>query len=209
MLGFGREERDWDGTWLFFAFSIPEERRNVRPTLRKKLRWAGFAPLYDGLWVSPYASSDQVAVIAADLEIDSCVVIRGSTSDDLPRFLNPISAWDLGSVREHYSKFVNDFAGLRERTRSGQVGPTEALVERTKIVSAWRDFPELDPYLPTSLLRPTGRGTRRANCSSRSTTRSVTWLRSGSARSSERSTPSLAPLAVHHASDFIPASLSS
>ena len=35
------------------AFSIPEQNRAARDSLRKQLRWLGFAPLYDGLWVSP------------------------------------------------------------------------------------------------------------------------------------------------------------
>lgn len=152
MLGFGRDDHEWDGTWLFFAFSIPEERRNIRPILRKKLRWVGFAPMYDGLWVSPYAATAQVAAIAAELAIDSCAIIKGTSVDNDPRFFNPIRAWDLESVRQRYNDFIEVYTLLRNRVRSGTVGPTEALVTRTRIVDAWRDFPELDPHLPARLL---------------------------------------------------------
>ncbi|WP_326709836.1 MULTISPECIES: hypothetical protein [unclassified Streptomyces] len=37
------------------AFSIPEQQRHVRHRVRSYLRWLGFAPLFDGLWVSAHA----------------------------------------------------------------------------------------------------------------------------------------------------------
>src|SRR6201987_5109280 len=53
IFSFGRRPAPWDGMWSLVAFSIPEEHRAARDELRKALRWLGFAPLYDGLWVSP------------------------------------------------------------------------------------------------------------------------------------------------------------
>src|SRR5580698_6797244 len=53
IFSFGRRPTSWDGMWSLVAFSIPEEHRSARDELRKALRWLGFAPLYDGLWVSP------------------------------------------------------------------------------------------------------------------------------------------------------------
>ena len=53
IFSFGRSPEPWDGMWSLVAFSIPEEHRAARDELRKALRWLGFAPLYDGLWVSP------------------------------------------------------------------------------------------------------------------------------------------------------------
>ena len=53
IFSFGAANQPWDGMWSLVAFSIPEDNRAARDALRKQLRWRGFAPLYDGLWVSP------------------------------------------------------------------------------------------------------------------------------------------------------------
>jgi len=58
IFSFGGRPSPWDGMWSLVAFSIPEEHRSARDELRKALRWLGFAPLYDGLWVSPRAYPD-------------------------------------------------------------------------------------------------------------------------------------------------------
>ena len=53
IFSFGAANQPWDGMWSLVAFSIPEDNRAARDALRKQLRWLGFAPLYDALWVSP------------------------------------------------------------------------------------------------------------------------------------------------------------
>ena len=45
--------RSWDGRWTLVSYSIAQERRAQRALLRTRLRWLGFAPMQDGLWVSP------------------------------------------------------------------------------------------------------------------------------------------------------------
>jgi phenylacetic acid degradation operon negative regulatory protein len=52
---FGLDEGPWDESWVVVIFSVPENQRDVRHVLRTRLRWLGFAPLYDGSWVSPRA----------------------------------------------------------------------------------------------------------------------------------------------------------
>jgi DNA-binding transcriptional regulator PaaX len=53
IFSFGAANQSWDGMWSLIAFSIPEDNRAARDALRKQLRWLGFAPLHDGLWLSP------------------------------------------------------------------------------------------------------------------------------------------------------------
>src|SRR3954468_7480959 len=54
IMSFGRTPAEqWGGTWVIVVFSVPERRRDVRHALRTRLRWLGFASLYDGVWVSP------------------------------------------------------------------------------------------------------------------------------------------------------------
>ena len=51
---------EWDGQWTLIAFSLPQEEGALRRFLRSRLRWMGYAPLYDGLWVSPHDLSEKV-----------------------------------------------------------------------------------------------------------------------------------------------------
>src|SRR6185369_10554710 len=42
VLSFGEHPPPWDGYWTVAAFSLPEERRDLRHSLRAQLRWLGF-----------------------------------------------------------------------------------------------------------------------------------------------------------------------
>src|SRR5450756_2690082 len=64
--------------WSLVAFSIPEEHRAARDELRKALRWLGFAPLYDGLWVSPRDHADGVLARLRDLGISTATAFRAT-----------------------------------------------------------------------------------------------------------------------------------
>jgi phenylacetic acid degradation operon negative regulatory protein len=119
IFSFGGRPSPWDGMWSLVAFSIPEEHRSARDELRKALRWLGFAPLYDGLWVSPRDHADQVIGRLADLGISTATAFR-ATALPLPGG-SPVGAaaapdisaraWDLSGLQERYDAF-NTFAGL-------------------------------------------------------------------------------------------------
>jgi phenylacetic acid degradation operon negative regulatory protein len=154
ILAFGAEPATpWDGTWLVVAFSVPEEQRDIRHALRSRLRWQGFAPLYDGVWVSPRTDSPAVQSIVSDLGVETATVLRSTTvypAASGPG--HPLSAWNLDELRELYDSFVEKFSPLLERIRLGQVTASEALVTRTDVMDTWRQFPNLDPELPSSAL---------------------------------------------------------
>jgi phenylacetic acid degradation operon negative regulatory protein len=156
---FGRHPDPWDGMWSLVAFSIPEEHRAARDELRKALRWLGFAPLYDGLWVSPRDHAGEVIGRLKDLGITTATAFRatalplpggapaGAAASDIPA-----RAWDLSGLRERYEEF-NTFAGmLRDQTEAGKISVADALVARTRVMDEWRAFPALDPDLPDELL---------------------------------------------------------
>ncbi|MEU4623196.1 PaaX family transcriptional regulator [Actinoplanes sp. NPDC023801] len=44
----------WDGAWRLLAFSVQEDERAVRDSLRRQLVGAGAAPIAPGLYVSPH-----------------------------------------------------------------------------------------------------------------------------------------------------------
>jgi phenylacetic acid degradation operon negative regulatory protein len=152
IFSFGRSTEAWDGMWSLVAFSIPENNRAARDALRKQLRWLGFAPLYDGLWVAPRDHAAEVIAYLGELGISTATAFRATTApeggpDGIAR-----RAWDLEGLRARYEAFVGYARGLREAAAAGDMAPEDALVARTRIMDEWRAFPALDPDLPGELL---------------------------------------------------------
>ncbi|GAA3843907.1 MULTISPECIES: PaaX family transcriptional regulator [Amycolatopsis] len=152
LLEFGAEDREWDGRWTFAMFSVPEPQREDRRTLRGRLRWLGFGPLYDGVWVSPWDRAADALQVLAALGVGTATVARAEVSADVPAAGNPLRAWDLDELRQSYADFLDRWSGLRKRVAAGEVGPAEALVVRTRVMTEWRTFPDADPDLPGELL---------------------------------------------------------
>ncbi|MBO4271967.1 PaaX family transcriptional regulator C-terminal domain-containing protein [Microbispora triticiradicis] len=151
IMSFGLAQGAWDGKWVMAAFSIAEEQRELRHALRARLRWLGFAPLYDGLWVSPTADADSAAAVLTELGIPTSTIFRAEALD-LVGMRAPQEAWDFDQLRRTYEGFVAQYSPLLERVRRGAVGASEALVARTGIMDTWRTFPNHDPDLPRELL---------------------------------------------------------
>lgn len=152
ILSFGTHAQSWDGTWVLTAFSVPEEQRHTRHALRTRLRWLGFAPLYDALWVSPQGSPEAVIEVLDELGVDVATVLVGEVASDSPKLGSPISAWNLEELSVLYEQFIDEFAPVVSRVQAGTVGAAEGLVTRTRVMDAWRNFPNLDPELPLELL---------------------------------------------------------
>ena len=150
IFSFGAASQPWDGMWSLVAFSIPEDNRAARDALRKQLRWRGFAPLYDGLWVSPRDHATEVIGCLKDLDITTGTAFRASsvpTDGEIPA-----RAWDLDGLRQRYECFIAFAGQLRDAAAAGRVPPTDALIARTRVMDEWRAFPALDPDLPAELL---------------------------------------------------------
>jgi phenylacetic acid degradation operon negative regulatory protein len=154
IVAFAQDAEDWDGEWTVVAFSVPEARREARHLLRSRLRWQGFAPLYDGLWVSPHATVAEATTTMADLDVAQATVFRARHTVggcDRP----PIQAWDLAGIAQAYQAFIAQWTPLIEALRSGDIHASAALVARTEIMDTYRRFPALDPQLPIELM-PSG-----------------------------------------------------
>lgn len=154
IFSFGNRSQPWDGMWSLVAFSVPEQNRAARDSLRKQLRWLGFAPLYDGLWVAPRDHAVDVISQLAELGITTATAFRAAVVPGVAPDGMPQRAWDLDELRARYDHFVEHTGALQERTLAGRVSPVAALVTRTRIMDEWRTFPELDPDLPDELLPP-------------------------------------------------------
>jgi phenylacetic acid degradation operon negative regulatory protein len=152
IFSFGADTQPWDGMWSLVAFSIPEHNRAARDALRKQLRWLGFAPLYDGLWVAPRDRAAEVVSQLSGLGISTATAFRAVTVPGIEPGGFPQHAWDLDDLHATYEAFIAYAQRLRERALAGQISPVEALVARTRVMDEWRTFPGLDPDLPRELL---------------------------------------------------------
>ena len=152
IFSFGRDTQPWDGMWSLVAFSIPEDNRAARDALRKQLRWLGFAPLYDGLWVAPRDQAAEVVTRLSELGISTATAFRAATVPGIEPDGFPQRAWDLDDLHTRYVAFIAYAQQLRERALAGRISPVEALVARTRVMDEWRAFPGLDPDLPGELL---------------------------------------------------------
>ena len=119
----------------------------------KELRWLGFAPLYDGLWVAPRDHVADVLTKLKDLGISTATAFRATAvpgSDGESGI--PARSWDLDGLKDRYERFISFAGQLRDSTASGLVSPLDALVARTRVMDEWRAFPGMDPDLPAELL---------------------------------------------------------
>ncbi len=161
IFGFGPCGPPWDEMWSLIAFSVAERERSTRHQLRSRLRWLTFAPLYDGLWISPHDRLTDAAALVDELGLDQVtlfraanVIVPGAQGRSLRTGVDVRKVWQLDELRTHYERFVEQFGPLRQRVRAGQVTASEALVMRTEVMSGWRHFPREDPDLPAEFMPP-------------------------------------------------------
>ena len=86
-----------------------------------------------------------------DVGVSNASLFRAEVSS-YTRYGDPVGAWDLRELRGRYEAFIRRFTPYRGRLRGGRIKPREALVDRTRIMDAWRSFPREDPDLPSEFL---------------------------------------------------------
>lgn len=142
---FGLVEQPWDGLWSVLAFSIPEVDRSLRHLARNRLRWLGFAPLYDGMWVSPRDAAARALAELRDLGVRDVTSMRARLETSITGGAQ--SAWDLAETAEEYRRFAAALGDSRDSAHE-----PDAFRERMRLMLAWQAFRELDTGLPAELL---------------------------------------------------------
>jgi phenylacetic acid degradation operon negative regulatory protein len=154
IMSFGLPRLKWDGLWWCVGFSVPEGDRRLRHVLRSRLRWVGFAPLYDGLWVCARDRGAHALQVLDELGIQTATVFSAEVLPGSPAGGAPQLAWDLDDARAEYQLFIKRHTPVVKRLRAGRVVPTEALVERFSALDDWLAISLSDPELPDVLLPP-------------------------------------------------------
>ena len=142
---FGLEEAPWDGLWSVLAFSIPEAQRAKRHLARSHLKWLGFAPLYDGVWISPGDRASEAMAHLRELDVKDVTSMRASLETSIAG--GPQAAWKLDAVAEQYHEFADALHAAPPAPSA-----TEAFIERTRLMLGWQAFRVLDTGMPAELV---------------------------------------------------------
>lgn len=150
---FGAAVPSWDGRWTLVVFSFPQAENTHRRALRGKLRWLGFAPLYDGVWVSPDTFNPTVQDGLAAVTLGAMTIFRSHHVElATATNRNPIEAWDITAIARTYETFIRRWEPLLTRVRGGRIIGAAAVKARTEIMDTYRLIPSLDPQLPIELM---------------------------------------------------------
>ncbi len=63
----------WDKKWRLVVFDIPEDKKNTRDALARKLKEIGFFRLQDSVWITPYNCEEEVDYLKEIYNIRSFV----------------------------------------------------------------------------------------------------------------------------------------
>lgn len=153
---FGAGRAAWDGWWTLVAFSMPQEESTQRRAIRDHLRWRGFAPLYDGVWVSPRPLTARERAGLEAVAFGAMTVFRAQHLElESGAARNPVDAWDVAGIAKEYSTFIRRWSRMLPRIAAGTTMGAAAVRARTEVMDTYRRFPVLDPLLPTELM-PSG-----------------------------------------------------
>ena len=158
---FGQPRTDGN-QWTILWHRIPEDRRLEWARLARRLRFLGFGPLQDGLWVSPHDHVNDVTQLLGELEVAehaTVLVARTATPEGLPGLVG--NTWDLSGLADRYGAFLAEFSPYLNRRERARLSDKEAFLVRTQLIHHFRGFPWLDPELVEELA-PLGESRARA-----------------------------------------------
>ena len=142
----GAVNQDWDGSWTLLGFSLPESWQRQRHELRSQLAWAGFGPLFNGLWAAP--GRVEVTRLVASLGLESRVkafYAQAIPGTDIARMVQ--ENWDLDAVASRYHRFLTRWQGADTPARRG-----DPLAAQLLLASDWLQVIRADPRLPAEHL---------------------------------------------------------
>jgi phenylacetic acid degradation operon negative regulatory protein len=145
----GAVNRDWDGTWTLLGFSLPESWQRQRHDLRSQLTWAGFGPLWGGVWIAPGRA--EVAEIVAGLGLEAHVKVFRSTAEpgtDISRMIE--ESWDLGALAARYADFLARWRPFVEAKQQPEAD--DPLRTKLLLFTEWLQIVRADPRLPAAHL---------------------------------------------------------
>jgi phenylacetic acid degradation operon negative regulatory protein len=158
----------WDGTWHTLVYSLPEQKRDLRNELRKKLIWFGFGRLAPGTWISPHDRWAELESIIESLDVRPYISLFASRNLGIVSNEALVTrCWDLKEVEQAYVTFVDhwrpELSAHAHRTGGNPRSLDSAALEqqflkRFQLTFDFQPFPRIDPNLPLELLPPVWQG---------------------------------------------------
>jgi phenylacetic acid degradation operon negative regulatory protein len=136
----------WDRRWHVLVVDNVAARA-ARERVRSGLAYLGYAPMRGGSWVSPRASSEVDALLAAE----GARAHRFNAEYDGDDAVLATDAWDLEGLGRAYRRWLAEARDLVGSGRPGG-GDESDFVTRSRLVHEWRKFLFSDPALPRELL---------------------------------------------------------
>jgi phenylacetic acid degradation operon negative regulatory protein len=142
-------------TWTVLWQAVPEQHRRARERLVRRLRFLGFGSLQDGTWLAPHDREREVAALLAELGVTEHAAVLLGRPGTLVGFDALLArAWDLAGLAARYEAFVAEFACYADPAERASLDDRAAMVLRTRLVHLFRQFPSLDPELPSDVAQP-------------------------------------------------------
>jgi phenylacetic acid degradation operon negative regulatory protein len=155
---FVRKDISWNGTWNIVTYTIPEEDRKIRDTLRRELIWMGYGTLSGATMISPYDLTEEVVESAKQLGMVHRIHIFQAREQGLVDAKEIVSScWDLIRIHDMYSEFLEKYQPryedwLRRLNSKTDLEASEFFLERFLLIHEYRKLPFYDPDLPEELL---------------------------------------------------------
>ena len=147
--------------WVLAAFSIPETSRDLRYRLRSRLSRVGFTQVSGGLWIAPRQLEVDLRYVVTSLGVSEYVDIFTAEHSGFRDSGEAVDQWwDLDTIADLYEQFSSEFKSTAAYwKRAKDVDPTRAFADYTRVLTAWRPIPYLDPGLPEEFLPKAWPGT--------------------------------------------------
>lgn len=154
-LAYGTRTAAPDDRWSAVSYSLPESRHAERHAVRKVLTSAGFARLYDSVWISPEGVREEVLAALRDV-LGGVDAARWSVMrvrfEDVAGTQGPADAYDLAGVAQEFRAFLEAHTPVLHAVRVGAVDDAGALVARTRLMDQWRSLVLRHPNLPADVV---------------------------------------------------------
>ncbi|UCD08043.1 MAG: hypothetical protein JSU79_06715 [Dehalococcoidales bacterium] len=155
---FIRKDTSWNGTWNIVTYTIPEEERKTRDTLRRELIWMGYGALSGATMISPYDLTGEVMELAEQLGVIHRIHIFQAKEQGLIDAKKIVSScWDLVRIHDMYFEFLEKYQPQYEHwleriNGNENIDASEYFLERFLLIHEYRKLPFYDPDLPGELL---------------------------------------------------------
>ncbi len=151
---FAPAEGEWDGRWTLVIYSVPEEQRARRNTLRHLLQACGFGALAPGSWLSPHLVSPEVEQKWRELDIWHYLeVFRVEHLGPSEPTALVARAWPgLTALEERCRAYIAQYQPVLARLEAGEMDDGGCFAAQMQSLCDFVTLALDDPRLPATLL---------------------------------------------------------